>query len=148
MRIEVTDTPRAEDEAFVIAQTRKYNRGFAENDHKSLCVFARDEGGHIIGGLTGRTYWQYLDIAFLWVDEKYRGAGYATKLMQAAEAEARERGCERAFLDTLSFQALGFYQKLGYTEFGRLPGFNGQYDRHYLHKRLDAMAGDMEPTSG
>jgi ribosomal protein S18 acetylase RimI-like enzyme len=139
MRIEVTDAPRKEDEAFVIAQTRKYNRAFADNDHKSLCVFARDERGNIIGGLTGRTYWQYLEISFLWVDEKYRAEGYATKLMNAAEAEARARGCERVFLDTLSFQALGFYLKLGYAEFGRLPEFSGKYDRHFLHKQLDAI---------
>jgi GNAT superfamily N-acetyltransferase len=139
MRIEVTDAPRKEDEAFVIAQTRKYNAAFAENDHKSLCVFARDEVGNIIGGLTGRTYWQYLDISFLWVDEKYRGEGCATKLMNAAEAEARKRGCGRVFLDTLSFQALEFYLKLGYVEFGRLDGFSGRYDRHFLHKRLDAV---------
>ena len=145
MRIEVTDSPGKEDEAFVIAQTRAYNSAFTENDHKSLCVFARDKAGNIIGGLTGRTYWQYLDIAFLWVNEKYRGEGYATQLMKAAEAEARERGCERVFLDTLSFQALGFYLKLGYTEFGRLPGFSGEYDRHYLHKRLDAK-GHVPPT--
>lgn len=138
MRIEVTHTPCKEDEAFVIAQTREYNSAFADNDHKSLCVFARDEAGRIIGGLTGRTYWQYLDIAFLWVDEKYRGAGCATTLVKAAEAEARARGCERVFLDTLSFQALGFYQKLGYAEFGRLSGFSGKYDRIYLYKRLDA----------
>jgi hypothetical protein len=58
--------------------------------------------------------------------------------MKAAEAEASARGCERVFLDTLSFQALVFCQKLGYVEFG-LPGFSGKYDRHYLHKRLDAM---------
>jgi ribosomal protein S18 acetylase RimI-like enzyme len=140
MKIEVTDSPRAEDEAFVIAQTRQYNDAYAENDHKSLCVFARDEAGNIIGGLTGRTYWRYLDIAFLWVNEKHRGAGHATELMRAAEAEARERGCERVFLDTLSFQALGFYLKLGYAEFGRLPGFCGKYDRYYLHKRLDALS--------
>jgi ribosomal protein S18 acetylase RimI-like enzyme len=139
MRIEITDAPRKEDEAFVIAQTRKYNSAFTQDDHKSLCVFARDEVGNIIGGLTGRTYWRYLDIAFLWVDEKYRGEGYATELMKAAEAEACARGCERAFLDTLSFQALGFYQKLGYAEFGRLSGFSGKYARHYLHKRLDVM---------
>ena len=147
MKLEVTDTPGKQDEAFVIAQTRAYNSAFTEDDHKRLCVFARDEAGNIIGGLTGRTYWRYLDIAFLWVDEKYRGEGYATELMKAAEAEARERGCERVFLDTLSFQALGFYLKLGYTEFGRLPGFSGKYDRHYLHKRLDAKE-HVPPTPG
>jgi ribosomal protein S18 acetylase RimI-like enzyme len=136
MRLEVTDAPRECDEAFVIAQTRAYNATFAETDVRSLCVFARDDAAAIIGGLTGRTYWRYLDIAFLWVDEKYRGRGLATQLMSAAESEARNRGCEHVFLDTLSFQALGFYQKLGYTEFGRLSGFSGKHDRYWLRKSL------------
>jgi ribosomal protein S18 acetylase RimI-like enzyme len=51
--------------------------------------------------------------------------------MADAETEARRRGCERALLD---FQALGFYQKLGYIEFGRLSGFSGKHDRYYLYK--------------
>jgi GNAT superfamily N-acetyltransferase len=136
MRMEVTDTPREQDEALVIAQTRKYNAAFTEDDVISLCVFARDDAGAVIGGLTGKTYWRYLDVAFLWVDEKYRGKGLATKLMAAAEAEAHRRGCQHALLDTLSFQALGFYQRRGYTEFGRLSGFSGKHDRHYLYKSL------------
>ena len=137
MRFEVTDHPREEDEAFVIAQTRAYNAAFTENDVKSLCVFVRDESGSIVGGLTARTYWRYLDIAFLWVSEKNRGQDLGSKLMDAAENEARARGCERVLVDTLSFQALGFYRKLGYAEFGRLSGFSGKHDRHYLYKRLD-----------
>ena len=136
MRFEVTDAPREQDEAFVIAQTRAYNARFAETDVRRLCVFARDDEDAIIGGLTGRTYWRYLDIAFLWVDEKHRGRGIATQLMNAAESEALNRGCGHVFLDTLSFQALGFYQKLGYTEFGRLAGFSGKYDRYWLRKAL------------
>ena len=100
MRLEVTDAPREEDEAFVIAQTRSYNAAVTEDDVRSLCVFTRDDTGTIIGGLTGKTYWRYLDIAFLWVEEKHRGRGLATQLMAAAEAEARRRGCERALLDT------------------------------------------------
>jgi GNAT superfamily N-acetyltransferase len=68
--------------------------------------------------------------------EKQRGQGHASKLMQAAEAEARARGCKHALLDTFSFQALGFYKKLGYVEFGRLSGFSGRHDRHYLYKSL------------
>jgi hypothetical protein len=42
---------------FVIAQTRKYNAAFTEDDVRSLCVFARDAAGAVIGGLTGKTYW-------------------------------------------------------------------------------------------
>jgi ribosomal protein S18 acetylase RimI-like enzyme len=136
MRVEVTDAPRERDEAFVIAQTRAYNAAFTDTDIRSLCVFARNDDDTIIGGLTGRTYWGYLDIAFLWVDERHRGRGIATHLMNAAETEAVSRGCAQAFLDTLSFQALGFYQKLGYTEFGRLSGFSGKHDRYWLRKSL------------
>jgi ribosomal protein S18 acetylase RimI-like enzyme len=138
MRIEMTDSPRQEDEQFVIAQTRNYNAAFAAGDHKPLCVFTRDDERAIIGGLTGRTYWKYLDIAFLWVSEHHRGRGLASEIMATAEIEASRRGCEHVLVDTLSFQAPGFYQKLGYSEFGRLPGFAGKYDRHYLYKRLSA----------
>jgi ribosomal protein S18 acetylase RimI-like enzyme len=136
MRIEITDAPRENDEAFIIEKTRRYNRAFTEKDSRSPCVFARDDAGSIVGGLTAKTYWAYLEVAYLWVNEKQRGQGHASKLMQAAEAEARARGCKHALLDTFSFQALGFYKKLGYTEFGRLSGFSGRHDRHYLYKNL------------
>ena len=136
MKIEVTATPSEQDEAFVVAQTRAYNAAFMPDDVKTLCVFARDINGNIVGGLTGKTYWNYLDISFLWVHEAHRGSGHATALMSAAEAEARRRGCLNVLLDTFSFQALGFYKKLGYTEFGRLSKFTGGHDRHYLDKAL------------
>jgi ribosomal protein S18 acetylase RimI-like enzyme len=88
-----------------------------------LCVFIRDDDENIVGGLTAKTYWEYLEIPFLWVDEGQRRSGVGAQLMANAEGEARMRGCKHAFLDTLSFQALGFYQKLGYQEFGRLSEF-------------------------
>lgn len=136
MKIEITASPSEADEAYVVAQTRAYNEAFTPNDVQALCVFARSDDGSIVGGLTGKTYWNYLDVAFLWVHEKHRGAGHATSLMAAAEDEALKRGCRHAILDTFSFQALGFYKKLGYSEFGRLSAFAGNHDRHYLHKAL------------
>ena len=136
MSLEVTDSPREDDEAFVVAQTRAYNLGFAEKDFRSLCVFFRAPSGQIIAGLTGKTYWNYLEVSFLWVHEMHRKAGIASKLLEAAEVEAYRRGCRNALLDTFSFQALGFYQRLGYKEFGQLQGFAGKHVRHYLHKVL------------
>lgn len=140
MKIEVTATPNQADEEFVIAGTRAYNQAFAESDGQSLCVFARDDECNIVGGVTARTYWQYLDIKFLWVHEGYRKGGLGSKVMHAAEAEALSRGCNAAFLDTLSFQARGFYEKLGYAEFGRLSGFSGKHERYFMHKSLRAPA--------
>jgi ribosomal protein S18 acetylase RimI-like enzyme len=137
MKIEVTDVRHEQDDGFVAAQLRAYNATFTVRDFKLLRVFVRDENGAIIGGLLADTYWHYLEVHTLWVSEAYRHAGHASRLLNAAESEARQRGCKHAFLDTFSFQALGFYHKLGYREFGRLDEFSGKYERHYLHKRLD-----------
>jgi GNAT superfamily N-acetyltransferase len=130
MKIEVTDVRNEADDAFVAAQLSAYNAEFVTRDFRVLRVFARDADGSVIGGLLADTYWQYLEIHKLWVSD-------ASRLLEAAEAEARRRGCKQAFLDTFSFQAPGFYQKLGYREFGRLEEFGGEHSRYYLHKRLD-----------
>jgi GNAT superfamily N-acetyltransferase len=137
MKIEVTDVRNELDDALIASQLGAYNAAFTVKDFKLLRVFVRDADGQIIGGLLADTYWQYLEIHKLWVSEAHRKAGHASRLLDAAESEARRRGCKHAFLDTFSFQALGFYQKLGYSEFGRLNEFSGEHVRHYLHKRLD-----------
>jgi len=137
MKIEVTDLRNDQDDAFVASQLGAYNATFAIRDFKPLRVFARDTDGSIIGGLLADTYWQYLEVHKLWVHEPHRNMGHASRLMKAAESEARQRGCKHAFLDTFSFQAPGFYLKLGYGEFGRLDGFSGKHERYYLRKRLD-----------
>lgn len=136
MKIELTDNPLESDEAFVIAQTRKYNASFTEHDVRSLCVFARSESGELVAGMTGKTYWNYLEVQFLWVSEANRNLGIATRLMQAAEGEASARGCHFSFLDTFSFQAFGFYERLGYREFGRLNEFSEKHSRHFLFKAI------------
>ncbi len=61
-------------------------------------------------------------------------------MIAAAERRAAERGCHSAWLDTFGFQAPGFYRKLGYAEFGRLPYPPG-FERIFLQKRLAAQAG-------
>ncbi|WP_408246655.1 GNAT family N-acetyltransferase [Paraburkholderia phytofirmans] len=75
MRVELTDTPDERDEAFVIAQTRAYNAVFTDEDVQSLCVFIRDDEQRSVGGVTAKTYWEYLEIQFLWVHEDHRDGG-------------------------------------------------------------------------
>ena len=99
-----------------------------------LGVFVRD-GGEIVAGLVGETYCGWLFVKYLWVADKLRGHGVGRELMANAEARARERGCHSAWLDTFSFQAPGFYQRLGYEEFGRLD-YPPDHKRHFLRKRL------------
>ncbi len=59
--------------------------------------------------------------------------------MKRAEEEARRRGCLYARLATSTFQAPGFYEKLGYVLYGRLedcpPSDTSLYYRKDLHPK-------------
>ncbi|MCU7964388.1 GNAT family N-acetyltransferase [Shewanella sp. SM20] len=78
-----------------------------------LTVIARDENGKLIGGVGGRTIYKNFLINVVWVDDQTRGSGLGHKLMALAEAEAKQRGCLVAQVDTLSIQAPVFYEKQG-----------------------------------
>ena len=136
MNLELTSTPSPEDESKVIGEIRNYNLALVPTHVEQLCVFDRADSGEIIGGLVGKTYWNYLDISYLWVNDCYRNQGRATSIMNMAEEEAIRRGCKCALVDTYSFQALGFYKNLGYSEFGFVDEFSGNHTRHYLRKHL------------
>lgn len=139
MHIEVTESPKVQDEEFIAAQVRAHNRAHTENAFRTLCVFLRADDGTILAGLTGKTYWEYLDVYFLWVAAEHRGTGLGAKILAAAENEAAQRGCRHALLNTFSFQAPQFYLKLGYEQVGLAPdyrGIHGLHSRHYMHKLL------------
>ena len=94
---------------------------------------ARDE---LMGGLTGLIWGGWLHVSFLWIDEVVRGKGYATRLMDEAEAYARERHCRWATLDTHSFQARPFYEKRGYEVIGTLDDYPEGHKKFFLKKKL------------
>jgi hypothetical protein len=74
-----------------------------------------------VAGLSGFTWGGYAKVEFLWIAEPHRRAGSAGDA-DAAEDEARARGCALIVLDTHDFQAPGFYAKLGYEACGRVEG--------------------------
>ncbi len=136
MKFEIPTNIDLEADEKIINETRRYNAAFVPSDFAPLSVYCRGKQQDIIGGITAKTYWDYLDIQFLWVDESARGNGIATQLIELAETEAKRRGCKYSMLDTYEFQALGFYLKQGYTKFGQLEEYCGQYERYYLKKTL------------
>jgi len=91
-------------------------------DGRYLTAFVRDDSGAMIAGFTGFTWGGYAKIEHLWIAAPYRRAGLGRRLVEAAEAEARSRGCDLIVLDTHDFQAPGFYAKLGYQPCGRTEG--------------------------
>ena len=115
-----------------------FNEPFLPNaDPHSLAVLVRGPGGELRAGLDGFTYAGWLFIRYLWVHAELRRSGVGRGLMAEAEREARRLGCHSVWVDTFSFQAPGFYAKLGYREFGRLD-YPPDHKRIFLQKQLVA----------
>ncbi|MBZ0302483.1 MAG: GNAT family N-acetyltransferase [Anaerolineae bacterium] len=136
--LETNATP--EDKQAVLDGLSAFNRSQigvdASDDMQPLNLFVRANDGTIMGGLLGVTYWNWLYISILWVHEDLRGKAFGTDLLRAAEREAVARGCHSVCLDTMSFQALPFYQKQGYSLYGQLNDFPIGHQRYYLQKKL------------
>jgi len=103
---------------------------------QSLAAFIRSAGGQIVGGVSGRTWGEVLDIRQVWVHDDVRGMGYGRQLMQLIEAEAVKCGCRVAVLDTYSFQAPEFYRKMGYEAFGVIDGYPSSHRKYFMKKAL------------
>jgi GNAT superfamily N-acetyltransferase len=115
----------------------RYNRKTAGPFHYSRTVLSvRDAKGRILGGLILQSYWQESYVELLWLSERARRLGYGRRLMQEAERRARRRGSRLMHLNTYSFQAPGFYEKLGFKRFGGMAGSPRGASRHFYAKRL------------
>jgi GNAT superfamily N-acetyltransferase len=129
--------PDQADIDFIGQQLAAFNASKAGDErYRSLAIFVRDEADQIVGGLVGSLYWGWLAVDLLWVHEALRGQGYGHRLLEMAEQEAIAHGCHNAHVDTLSFQALGFYQNHGYEIFGQIDGLPSGFARYYLKKKL------------
>lgn len=137
MQLNVTDAVTHQDLDEVRHGLNAYNSRFIDiSEFKSLGVFVTDAHGGKLAGLTGSTTGNWLRIDMLWVSDALRGQGVGTQLIQAAEEEARRRGCCYAQVDTASFQARPFYEKLGYALRLSLDNYPRHHQRHYLSKAL------------
>ncbi len=137
MEFSVTDKIAPQDSKAVVDGLTAYNAPFVgQTAVRPLGVFVRDAAGVPCAGLTGYTHGAWLFIQYLWVGAPLRGQGAGSGLLHAAEAEARRRGCTRAFVDTFAFQAPGFYQKQGYHIAFTLEEHPATGTHSYLVKEL------------
>ncbi|WP_395300962.1 GNAT family N-acetyltransferase [Enterobacter sp. ECC-175] len=139
MYLNITDnvTPQEKDE--LLTGLRAYNAQFLDlaNFSGDVGVYVRDEQGKMLGGLIGVRKGDWLNIDFLWVSESVRGTGVGSRIINAAEEEARRKGCRHALVDTVSFQARPFYEKQGYRLQMSLQDYPYRgMQRHYLTKAL------------
>ncbi len=110
---------------------------FPDEEMQSLACVAEDPGGNFLGGLTGQIFTNTLFVEFLWLDDSNRSAGIGSKLMAEVEQQAKQLGVTDIYLDTYTFQAPGFYAKLGFEEVGRYTGFPTRgVDKIFLQKKI------------
>jgi len=101
---------------------------------ETFAYYLRDEQDNIIGGCSGAIFYGCVYIDQLWLSEPLRGQGCGTKLMQAALAYGKEKGCTFATVNTMDWEALGFYQKLGFEVEPARTGFMKDSIFYFLRK--------------
>jgi GNAT superfamily N-acetyltransferase len=140
-RLFVPEVPTEADRLVILAALAAFNRLHAgPSATTAFAVLLKDENGSTVGGLWGGIAFGWLQIELLFVPEDRRGASVGSTIMQRAEALAAARGCIGASLDTYSFQARGFYEKLGYSLVGTITDCPPGSERHFFQKRFETLA--------
>ena len=130
-------TPTDEEINFVNHDLEEFNnKAVGPDNHELLNIVEYDDAGNVIGGILGGTYWGWMHLDILWVNEKYRKTGIGSKLLNAAEEEAVRRGCHSVHVDTMSWQAPEFYKKHGYRIIGELDNIPNGNKKYHLVKEL------------
>ena len=122
---------------FIVNGVDFYNIGVTNlPDYFPVNFVLRGEQGDVLGGALGELWGGWLQITYLWVGKAARGAGHGARLVREAEAYARSRGAVGATVETHSFQARPFYERLGYEVFGTLEGYPPGHAKFFLKKPL------------
>ncbi|MBV8946644.1 MAG: GNAT family N-acetyltransferase [Solirubrobacterales bacterium] len=117
-----------------IGRSNLETTGIAEF-HELLRV-AYDDHGELLAGVYGWIWGGTCWIQALWVRKDTRRRGLGSRLLAAAEEEARRHGCEQLALDTHTFQAPAFYERHGFEVVGVLTDYPKGHSKLLLRKRL------------
>lgn len=133
----VTDSPSSADRDAITQALVAFNDKMAgPSGFRPLAILIQDDVGNTVGGLWGKTAYDWLVVELFVVPEQFRGQDLGSDILSRAEQIARERGCIGVWLDTYEFQALGFYRKLGYELFGTVDDHPRGSRRFFVKKLL------------
>ena len=134
----LTDQPTGADEKVIGGGLADYNEmktGY--RDWRELAALLRDpDTGETLGGMIGRTSYGLLFIDLVFLPESVRGQEIGSRLLEMMEREGARRGCRLVFLYTITFQAPGFYERHGWTTFGRIACDPPGHARIFMTKTL------------
>lgn len=90
----------------------------------------------LIGVAVVQIFWGQLHIKYIFVDEKYRGQGIGSKLMEIVLDFAKKQACKFVHVETMNYQAPEFYKKFDFTLELIRSGFNHDNSMYYFRKQL------------
>lgn len=110
--------------------------GQAEHQAKPLVLLAKADS-QVVGGLFAETQLAWLRISIMAVDPAWRSRGIGAGLLAAACRQAVGLGCRHAYVDTMDYQAPGFYLAHGFEIAGRIPDWDSHgHAKLYLTRAL------------
>jgi len=112
------------------------SRALNKDDGQLFSKIVRGEDKNIIAGIAGWTWANACEITQLWVGENVRKNGIGKMLLEAAEGEAKNKGCLTILVRSYSFQAPHFYEKHGYKVELKLSGFPEGHAYYILVKKI------------
>ena len=128
--------PTADDVQYLEDRIYQFNSSTTGiDDGESLAFFVRARD-RIVAGICGNTWGGTCELRQFWVDESERNRGLGTKLYEAAEQEARRRGCTQIVLMTFSFQAPAFYEKHDFEVVATIHDHPYGHQNVLMRKRL------------
>ncbi|HOU13308.1 MAG TPA: GNAT family N-acetyltransferase [Anaerolineae bacterium] len=135
-----SNTPTEREIALIRQKMGEYNRAQTNGEYDKpgieIYLVLKDSEGNIVGGVSASTQVRVMYLEALWVADEYRKRGYGTDLVLAAERIGFDKGCITSHTWSLSFQAPGFYQKIGYALLGVYDGYPDGITEYVLSKRL------------
>ena len=137
LTLEFDEYPEPEELRQIVDGVRIFNRAITGHERpRPVASLLKDERGHIVGGALGDLWGSSVHIGGMWVAGEHRGKGHGSALLTAVEDYAAEHGHLLSYLETTSFQARPFYERLGYSVFGELPGIAEGCTLFFLKKEL------------
>lgn len=103
---------------------------------QSFAIHVENEDHNIIGGIAGNYANDYMTVEWAWIDQQHRLQGLGKTIFKQLDEFAKSKKCKYIDVETLSFQAKGFYEKLGFSLISTLPDWVNGHDSHILRKKL------------
>jgi ribosomal protein S18 acetylase RimI-like enzyme len=135
--VAIKGEPDAKDKEVMIRGLLAHHAKSGHPRKSEACsVLLKNKNDKLLGTVIVTFLWNGMEINSLWVDESIRNQGWGRKLVEAVEQEAVKRGCTVVYTNTFPWQAPEFYEKLGYTLYGKLEDLPPGSSLSYYSKKL------------